>query len=138
MPVARSIPDIFTDVLRQFTTLMRTEARLARAEIYEKIGSAATGFGLVVFGAVLLIPALVVLLEAAVAALQTYGLQSYWASLAVGGGVLIIGLILLAVGMSRLSVKRLVPEKTIEQIQQDATVAREQARSDHDRAQRAA
>jgi hypothetical protein len=138
MPVARSIPDIFTDVLRQFTTLMRTEARLARAEIYEKIGSAATGLGLVVFGAVLLIPALVVLLEAAVAALQTYGLQSYWASLAVGGGVLIIGLILLAVGMSRLSVKRLVPEKTIEQIQQDATVAREQARSDHDRAQRAA
>jgi protein-S-isoprenylcysteine O-methyltransferase Ste14 len=138
MPVARSIPDIFTDVLRQFTTLMRTEARLARAEIYEKIGSAATGLGLVVFGAVLLIPALVVLLEAAVAALQTYGLQSYWPSLAVGGGVLIIGLILLAVGMSRLSVKRLVPEKTIEQIQQDATVAREQARSDHDRAQRAA
>jgi Na+-transporting methylmalonyl-CoA/oxaloacetate decarboxylase gamma subunit len=91
-----------------------------------------------VIGAVLLIPGLVVLLEAAVAALQKYGLESDWAALGVGGGVVLIGLILLAVGMSRLSVRRLVPSRTLEQIQQDANVAREQTRSDHDQVQRAA
>jgi uncharacterized membrane protein YqgA involved in biofilm formation len=96
------------------------------------------GLGLIVVGGVLLIPGLVVLLEAGVAALQKYGLESHWAALAVGGGVLLIGLILLIVGLRRLSVRRLVPSRTIEQIQQDANVAREQARSDHDQIQRAA
>lgn len=139
MPMARSIPDLFSDVLRQFTTLIRTETRLARTEIAENLSSAAIGLALIVGGAVLLIPGLVVLLQAAVAALhEKYGLESYWAALAVGGGVLIVGFILLAVGVSRLSVRRLVPSRTIEQIQHDADVAREQARSDHDQVQRAA
>jgi Putative Actinobacterial Holin-X, holin superfamily III len=138
MATARSIPEIFTDLLRQFTALMRTEARLARAEVSENLSAAAVGLGLVVIGAVLLIPGLVVLLEAAVAALQKYGLESYWAALAVGGGAPLIGFILMAVGMRRLSVRRLVPSRTLEQIQQDANVAREQARSDHDQVQRAA
>jgi len=138
MATARSIPEILTDLLSQFTALIRTEARLARAEISENLSAAATGLGLIVIGAVLLIPGLVVLLEAAVAALQKYGLESHWAALAVGGGVLLIGLILLVVGMSRLSVRRLVPSRTLEQIQQDANVAREQTRSDHDQVQRAA
>src|SRR5262249_41666854 len=138
MAMARSIPDILADLLRQFTALIRTEPRLARAEISENLSAAAIGLALVVIGAVLLIPGLVVLLEAAVAALQKYGLEPQWAALAVGGGVLVIGLILLAVGMSRLRVRRLTPSRTIEQIQQDANVAREQARSDHEQVQRAA
>src|ERR1700758_1023558 len=96
----RSIPEIFTDLLRQFTALMRTEARLARAEVSENLRAAAVGLGPVVHGAV-------VLLEAAVAALQKYGLESYWAALPVGGGALLIGFILMALGMRRLSVRRL-------------------------------
>jgi hypothetical protein len=138
MATARSIPDIFTDLLRQFTALIRTEARLARAEMSENLSAAVIGLALIVVGAVLLIPGLVILLEAAVAALEKYGLQSYWAALAVGGGVLLIGFILMIVGMSRLKVRRLMPSRTFEQIQQDANVAREQARSDHDQIQRAA
>src|ERR1700730_13130274 len=138
MAAARSIPEIFTDLLRQFTALIRTEARLARAEISENPNPAPTRPGLIANGAMLLIPGVVVLLEAAVAALQKDGLESHWAALGVGGGVVLIGLILLAVGMSRLSVRRLVPSRTLEQIQQDANVAREQTRSDHDQVQRAA
>jgi hypothetical protein len=138
MNYARSLPEIFTDLLRQFMTLLRTEANLARAEMSEKISAAALGLGLIVGGAVLLIPGLVVLMLAGVAALEKAGLAPHWAALAVGGGVLVLGFILMAVGMSRLSAKRLVPSKTIEQIRRDANVAREQARSDHDPIQRAA
>ena len=141
MATVRSLPDLFTDVVRQFTALVRTEARLARAEISENITSAAIGLGLIIGGAVLLIPALVVLLQAAVAALQKGGfLEGAWAFLAVGGGALVIGFVLMAIGASRLRPRYLMPTRTIEQMQQDANVAREQTqtRSDHDPVQRAA
>ena len=62
----RSLPDVFTDLIAQLTTLLRKEGQLARAEISENIGAAANGLGFVVGGAVLLIPALVILLQTAV------------------------------------------------------------------------
>lgn len=81
----RSVPKLFTDLVSQVTALFRTEARLARAEINEKIAQAGSGVGMIAAGAVLLIPALVILLQAAVAALIDQGFQSYVAALIVGG-----------------------------------------------------
>ena len=37
MNYARSLPEVFTDLIRQLTTLMRTEAQLARTEMSEKV-----------------------------------------------------------------------------------------------------
>lgn len=55
----RRISAIFVDLVNQFTALVRKEGQLARAEISEKLGEIGIGLGLVVGGAVLLIPALV-------------------------------------------------------------------------------
>jgi hypothetical protein len=134
----RSIPEIFTDVLSQFTGLIRKEGQLARAEISEKLTDLALGFGLLAGGAILLIPALVILLQAAVAGLVAANIPTGWASLIVGGIALVAGLILLAVAIGRLRVARPIPTKTIEQLQRDAAVARSQLRSDHDQSKRAA
>ncbi len=90
---------------------------------------AATGLGLIVGGAILLMPALVVLLEAAVAALVDNGIAPYWSALLVGGACLVLGLILLLIGVSRLRSGRLMPDKTIHQLQRDAATARSQART---------
>jgi len=130
-PSGRSIPDIVFDLLGQFTTLVRKEGELARTEMSEKVGQIAAGLVLVVIGAVLLMPALVILLEAAVAGLETAGLAPPWAALIVGGVVLLIGFILLMVGISRLKAKNLLPNKTINQLQEDASVARRQVRADN-------
>jgi Putative Actinobacterial Holin-X, holin superfamily III len=128
----RTVPELLTAVVRQFADLMRTEGNLARAEMSEKVTQAATGLGLIVGGAILLMPALVVLLEAAVAALVDNGFAPYWAALAVGGACLILGLILLLTGVSWLKAGgRLIPEKTISQLQRDAATARNQVRTDH-------
>ena len=54
----RPISAVFADLVNQFTTLIRKEGQLARAEISEKLGEIGTALGLVVGGAVLLIPAL--------------------------------------------------------------------------------
>lgn len=134
----RSIPEIFTDVVTQFTTLLRTESRLARTEMSEKINQAAVAVCLIVAGAVLLMPALVILLQAAVAALvQSNTLPQPWASLLVGGVALLIGIVLALVGASRLKVRALAPERTINQLQRDVSVARQQARDTYEQ-QRAA
>jgi hypothetical protein len=77
-------------------------------------------------------PALVVLLEAAVAALENAGIAPQYAALIVGGVVLVLGLILLIVGLSRLKADNLMPRRTIHQIQEDAAVAKRQMRMDND------
>jgi hypothetical protein len=59
------------------------------------------------------------------------------AALIAGGAALLIGIILLLVGINRLKIENLVPNKTIHQIQEDASVAKQQLRSDHEH-QRAA
>jgi hypothetical protein len=135
---ARSIPDIFVDLFKQLATLVRTEAQLARVEASEKMAQVAGGLGLIVGGAVLLIPALVVLLQAAVSALQERGLAAPLAASIVGGAVLVIGLIFVLVGVNRLKAKSLVPDKTIQQLQRDAVMARNQMGNNDDGVKRAA
>ena len=127
----RTVPELFTSVVSQLADLMRTEGQLARAEISEKMTLAATGLGLIVGGAILLMPALVVLLEAAVAALVDNGIAPYWSALMVGGACFVLGLILLLIGVSRLRAGKFVPDKTIHQLQRDAATARSQVRTDH-------
>ena len=128
----RSIADVLRDVIAQVTSLLHKEAQLARVELSENVSRAALGLGLIVGGAVLLIPALVILLEAAVAALEQNGMQPAAAAAIIGGCALVLGFILVAIGISRLRVKSLIPSKTIQQLQQDATVAKQQIRHDYD------
>jgi hypothetical protein len=130
----RSVPELFSSVFRQMAELMRTEGMLARAEMSEKVSHVGTGLGLLVGGAVLAMPALVILLEAAVAALVESGWAPYWASLLVGGLSLLLGLLLLSLGADRLRAGNLVPDKTLQQLQYDANAARnagQQVRADY-------
>jgi hypothetical protein len=124
-----SVPEIVMDLLSQFPTLVRQESRLARVEISQKITQVGLGIGLVVGGAVLLIPALVVLLEAGVAALERAGFEPAVAALIAGGAALLIGIVLVLIGINRMKIENLVPDKTIHQIQQDASMAKRQVRT---------
>jgi hypothetical protein len=132
----RSVFEITSDLLTQFPTLVRKESQLARAELSEKISRVGMGLALIGIGAVLLIPALVVLLIAAVNALQEAGFGPALAALIAGGSALVIGVILLLIGINRMKVENLVPTKTLHQIQEDASVAKQQLRAanDHHRA----
>lgn len=128
----RSIPDILSDAVAQAATLVRKEAQLARAEVSENINKGIAGLGMIIGGAVLLIPALVVLLQAVIAALVESGMTLLTATLLAGGVVLLVGLVLLVVGMSRLKAENLVPDRTINQLQRDASAAKEQMRQSDD------
>jgi Putative Actinobacterial Holin-X, holin superfamily III len=127
----RPISAAVVDLASQFSALIRKEGQLARAEMSEQIGGFGVGLAFVVGGSVLLIPAVVILLQAAVARLAAAGLAVGWASLVAGGATLLFGLALLAIGIGRLRAGRLVPGKTIHQLQRDAAIATEQLRNGH-------
>jgi len=129
----RSVPDMVSDLFLQVTTLFRKEAQLARAEMSENMSNVGRGLGLIIAGTVLLIPSLVILLQAAVTAVgDRYDLAPSWSALIVGGIVLIIGVVLFLIGISRLRFEHIMPNKTVHQLQRDAAVAKEKVSSPHD------
>jgi hypothetical protein len=125
----RRLPDLLADLVGQTTVLFRSEVRLARAEMSEKISQVTSGMALAVAGAVLLMPALVILMGSAVTALVNNGMTDTMATLLVGGGALLLGVILLWIGFNRLRVENLAPQRTLEQLQQDASLAKDQVTS---------
>ena len=120
----RPLPELFTDLIAQFSSLVRKEGQLARAEISEKGTRALSGLAMILLGMVLLIPALVILLQAAIAGLIENGMQPAIAALIVGGAALIVGMVLGLVGWSWVKPKSLVPDRTIEQLRRDTEVPR--------------
>lgn len=122
----RGVPDLLSELIREVVTLLRGEVRLAGAEVSAKISSLGTALGLLIGAAVLAMAALVIFLEAAVAGLIDRGFTPTAATLIVGVVVLIVAAILLMIGLSRLKARHLTPNRTIEQLQRDAALAREQ------------
>lgn len=123
----RPVADIIGDLFTQTGNLFQKETQLARAEMSENVASVGRGLGLVVGGAVLLIPGLTILLQAAVAALaENERLSSAWSALIVGGVTLIVGLILLMSGSGSLRADRLAPRRSIQQLRRDAAVVQQQ------------
>ena len=129
---SRSIPGIVIDLIGQFTTLLRQESRLARAEISENLNRALTGIVMAVAAAVLLIPALVILLLAGVYGLEAAGFAPYWSALIVGGAAVVVGAVLMLIGINQLKAKNLIPSKTIHQLQEDAALAKRQMNSEQE------
>ena len=128
----RTVVDIVRDLYIEISTLLRKEGQLARAEISEKLGQAVRGLGFIVAGAVLLIPALVVLLGAAVAAMIDHGIGAANAALIVGGVTLLVGLGLAALGIRAIKIEQLKPTRTIEHVQRDVSLAKHELRHDHE------
>ena len=125
---SRSIPELFSDAVAQLAKLVGNEFELARAELSEKTSQAGRAAGMIGAGAVILIPALVLLLFAFSAALIRSGLSEPAAYLIVGLGAALLSTVLIAVGMSRLSGGALKPTVTLDQVQRDKVVAKEMVR----------
>ncbi len=124
-PEGHSLPDLVATALTQLSLLAQTEIRLARAEIGQKVGAAGLGIGLVGLGAVFAIPALVLLLMGLAVWLTQYGLSTALADAIAGVGALVITLLLVMIGLSRLRVEALQPRRTLAQFRRDAVVAKD-------------
>jgi Putative Actinobacterial Holin-X, holin superfamily III len=124
----RSIPELFSDAFSQLAKLIGNEFDLAKAELSQKAGQVGRGVAMIGAGAIIMIPALVVLLFAAAAALMHAGLSDPIAYLITGGAAAVVAAALIAIGMGRMSGDALKPSMTIDQIHQDQAAAKEMVR----------
>src|SRR3954454_6948429 len=97
----RSVSELVGDAVDQFSKIIRNEVAIARAEISAKATEAAMGIGFLAGAALLLIPALVLLLMALAAFLVEIGLDDSLANLIAGVVSLVVSGILAYVGNSR-------------------------------------
>ncbi|RJP22116.1 MAG: phage holin family protein [Candidatus Abyssobacteria bacterium SURF_5] len=123
----RSLGDLFSDLSRETSLLLRQEMELARVETSELISKMLRDSALAASGALIAYAGFLVLLGAAV-----YGLGTalpWWASaLIIGGATLIVGLVLVAIGRSMLKNRSLKPRHTFESIKEDIQWAKRQAK----------
>ena len=131
MPVRESnrpITSLLTEVISELAYLIQTEIRLARAEISEKLSSAASSGALIGAGGVLALSGFLVLLFAAVKFLAIAGLPEQWGFLLVGAIVAVVGGVLVMKGVNALKASSLYPKKTVEQVRADYSVIKEQVK----------
>lgn len=124
----RSLLSLFSDLWRETTTLVHEEAELAKAELSEKVSQVTTGAGEIAAGGAILFAGFIVLLFAAVGALELMlpTEHSIWiAPLIVGLVVMIIGFIALSRGKKQMQAESLAPQRTLESLKRDARLAKE-------------
>jgi hypothetical protein len=127
-PSNRSIPDLVSDAFGQLAKLVGNEFDLARAELSDKAAQVGRAAALIGAGAVILTPALVLLLFAAAAALIRSGFSEPVAYLITGVCAALVSAALIVTGLSRLSGDALTPAVTLDQVQRDKVAVKEMVR----------
>ncbi len=125
---SRSIPELFSDAVGQLAKLVGNEFELARVELSEKVNQVGRAAAMIGAGAVILTPALVLLLFALSAALIRGGFSEPVAYLLTGAGAALVSGALIGIGLSRLSGDALKPSVTLDQVQRDKVAAKEMVR----------
>lgn len=124
----RSIPELFTDLVDNVTTLFRTEVRLAKAEASEKLEMLKGAAVLIGIGALFLLAALIAFTDVLAVWLVLLGIPVAWSGLIVVLVLAAIGALMLKAGMDRLKARNLTPGRTVHQLNRDAAVVKEQVR----------
>jgi xanthine/uracil permease len=122
----RSLGDLFSDLSRETTTLVRQEVQLAKAELTQSATEAARGIGMLVAGGAVAYAGLLFLLLAIVFGLIEAGWDAWLSALVVGLVVVAIGAVLVLRARESLKPANLAPQKTVETLKEDAAWAKEQ------------
>ncbi len=121
-----SLGDLFSDLVRETSTLVRQEIQLAKAELTESATEAGRGIASLVVGGAVAYAGFLAVLAAIILALAEAGVSWWLAALMVGVVVLIVGYILISRARSALQPANLMPRRTIETLKEDKEWAQEQ------------
>ena len=126
-PNGRTVGEVLQDIVANIQEIVRSEFRLAKAEISEETAKAARSGIPLGIGILLSLYALGFILLAAVHALSIV-IDAWLASLIVGVAVLLISTALVSVGRKRLKQVKVVPEKTVDTVKENVQWAKNQIR----------
>jgi len=124
----RSLGELFGDLTRSLSTLIRQEIELARTEMTTRATRVSRDAALIGVGSAMLYAALLGLLATAALVLIEMGIDPWLAALIVTVVVAVLGGLLVASGREGLKKADLVPRRTLETVQDDAEWAKERFR----------
>jgi len=124
----RSLGQLFGDLSRQLSTLIRQEIVLARTEMSTKATAVGRDAATIGLGGALLYAAFLTLLGAIVLLLIDLGVPGWVAALGIAVIVGVIGGIMIAAGRQSLTRQQVAPTRTVETLKDDADWAKERIR----------
>lgn len=107
-----SLGNLLSGLVHDVGQLVRQELRLAQAEASEKLQQAQNGIYAVTTGLLVAFCALLILLQAVVIALSNV-MPAWLASVAVGGVLALVALLLIRQGRKNLQARNLIPQRTL-------------------------
>jgi hypothetical protein len=122
----RSLGELFGDLTREISTLVRQEATLAKTEITQKVSHVGKDVGMLAAGGAVAYAGLLAIVAAVIIGLANAGLPWWAAALLVGIVVAGTGGFLVQRGISALKQEDLAPRETIETVKEDTQWARRQ------------
>jgi xanthine/uracil permease len=123
-----AIGTLFSSLANEVTALIRKESELAKVEMSEKTSQAMGALVSIAIAGAVLFSGFLVLLAAAVFGLNTVlppETTPWLSALVVGGVVVLIGLIMLQVGRSKLKRDNLMPTRTMASLRRDRALTQE-------------
>lgn len=123
----RSIGSLLRELMLELMSLVRNEAALVRTEISDNVSKLQGGVVSLVLAVVLLLVGLIGLMQAGI-----YGLSNIWpmwlSALVIGGAIVVVGLIALAIGRSKMKTSNLTLDHSAREVRRDAEFAQGQTR----------
>jgi len=119
-----SVGELLTGLTSDMATLFRQEIQLARAETMEKVSQTTQSIVWIAAGGMVAYAGLIGVLIAVIVGLARF-MPLWLSALIVGVVVIVVGAVLIQSGRSRLKQLSVVPERTIESIQEDAAFVKE-------------
>jgi hypothetical protein len=122
----RSLGDLFSDLARETSTLVRQEVQLAKAELTQSATEAGRGAAMLAAGGLVAYAGLIFVLLAIVYGLVETGMDPWLSALIVGLVGIAIGAVMLLRGRESLKPDNLAPRKTVETLKEDRAWVQEQ------------
>jgi drug/metabolite transporter (DMT)-like permease len=120
-PDDRSLGELFAELSRETSALVRKEVELATTEMNAKLKTAGIHGAAIAAGGALVHAGLLVFLAAIVLGLAQLGVQPWISALIVAILVMLIGYVLAQRGMARMRATTLAPTQTMESLKETAT-----------------
>ena len=117
----RSIGELFAELSRETSVLVRKEMELATTEMTSKLKTAGSHAAIVAAGGALVHAGLLVLLATIVIALAQLGVAPWLSALIVAVVVMAVGYVLVATGIGKMRATSLAPTQTMESLKETAT-----------------
>jgi uncharacterized membrane protein YqjE len=121
----RSVPEVLQDIVGNIQEIIRSEVRLAKAEVKEEASKSAPPLKMIVVGVAIGFYALGFLIFTLVMGLATV-VATWLAALIVGAVLGLIALVLITTASNRLKHVNKVPERTIESMKENVQWAKNQ------------